>query len=152
MAPCADVCLLKLLLPELRLQRETPTHAASVITKIPLSLDTQRPTADSNFHSNQMHQSSVKREAERRKSATLKQDGESAYSWIEELKAKAAQGACIMAFPYCATQMDIDNTQTRTRSELQRLYKQLFISIPLKSICLRSAAKGSKYNCSSLMH
>lgn len=52
-----------------------------------------------------------------------------------------------MAFPYCVTQMYIDNTHARTRLEMRGHYKQLFISLPFKSICLRSAAKGTNSNC-----
>lgn len=52
-----------------------------------------------------------------------------------------------MAFPYCVTQMYIDNTHAHTRLEMWGHYKQLFISLPFKSICLRSAAKGTNSNC-----
>ena len=52
-----------------------------------------------------------------------------------------------MAFPYRVTQMYIHNTHAHTRSEMRGHYKQLFISLPFKSICLRSAAKGTKSNC-----
>lgn len=72
-------------------------------------------------------------------------------SWNIQFKAaaeaKAEQWACIMAFPYCVTQMYIHNANAHTRSETRGHYKQLFLSLPFKSICLRSAAKGTKSNC-----
>lgn len=52
-----------------------------------------------------------------------------------------------MAFPYCVTQMYIHNTNAHTRSEMWGDYKQLFISLPFKLICLRSAARETKSNC-----
>lgn len=89
----------------------------------------QWPTGDLNFHSNQTQQlrqeaaSSVKAESREEE----KRNVEHGFAhgrrvcivvWKAAAEAKAVHGACIMAFPYCATQMDTDNTQTRTRSEL----------------------------------